>query len=649
MAKRVKSLVMVVIMMFSMVFVPEMQVAAKKPEMNFKVQMEAFMLRVGDTRRINVKSIKCLEKKQDWKLAKVTTSNKKKVTILRKNKKTGTAIIKGKRTGKAKITVYLKNKKKQTKKVVYLVTVKSRLKSIKIRSKSKRKISKSAATLQIGDMRQINVKPASLLKKGWKLTKATTSNKKNVAILSKNKKAGTVRIKAKRIGKAKITLYLKSNKRKAKKMVCNITVKPKGTTISSGNNLKRFDTSDWKFDNLVFIYDKLEHLPKLLNVPKEVTPIYSLKPQIKADSYKLNVKFEVPEGYETPSDMETEFVIKKAYPNVSSINFKDTEITLNSNGGYGIYATDLPDEVEVDHYEVNGKEMGLNYSIILPGTYHVKAFFKVKDLQNYNELTTPKEATLTVKKASFDTSNWKFDNLEFTYDKLEHLPKLLNVPKEVVPLYSLEPQIKAGNYKLTVNFAVPEGYEAIPDMETNFIIKKADPDVSGITFEYEGEEVTTKDADGSPIVSMLFNADSEDFYSLIKCKETSIPEELLFNHYIVDGQEQGEDYLITTPGKHVIEAVFKPKDLENYKEVETIKTILDLRYAFELSLDAKEDGEGHLAINIGVANIDKQGLGLTDMIFTLSGIEGLSYQDMESIMIGNQMKISFITQILVCY
>lgn len=165
-------------------------------------------------------------------------------------------------------------------------------------------------------------------------------------------------------------------------------------------------------------------------------------------------------------------------PDLEGVVFENKTVTYDG-GEKNVFATNVPEGIQVI-YEGNGK--------INAGEYTVTAKFYYDE-----ELLATKNATLTIKKATYDMSGVSFTDKTVTYSREQYGIEISgNLPEGVSVSYAGNGKSDVGSYTVVASFAGDsENYEPIPDMSAKLTIEPFS--VSRISFndqsfEYDGEE-----------------------------------------------------------------------------------------------------------------------------------------------------------------
>lgn len=167
---------------------------------------------------------------------------------------------------------------------------------------------------------------------------------------------------------------------------------------------------------------------------------------------------------------------------IENISFEDKEVTYDGTTHSIEISGELPQDVTVkytNNYQINA------------GIYEITAQF-VGDETKY-VLPDNMEATLTINKAVFDTSDLIFEDAIVEYNGNEQSIFVVgNLPKGVSVSYTNNQQVEVGSYEVTANFVqeTPNYFEIEPLKANLTIVKAGEMPVlfESETFSYDGLE-----------------------------------------------------------------------------------------------------------------------------------------------------------------
>jgi hypothetical protein len=169
---------------------------------------------------------------------------------------------------------------------------------------------------------------------------------------------------------------------------------------------------------------------------------------------------------ETPDEPKTEVF------DSSKLSFPDRIFTYDGNARGITVAGTLPEGVTVEYEGNNCTNVG---------TYTVTAKF----YQNGEYVEgADRTATLTIKPATYDMSTVIFSSKVFTYTGETFTPVMEGELPEGVS-YEITydgPIVNAGTYEIIARFTGDSNHNLIPPMKITYTVKKAQYDMSGVTF-----------------------------------------------------------------------------------------------------------------------------------------------------------------------
>ena len=210
-------------------------------------------------------------------------------------------------------------------------------------------------------------------------------------------------------------------------------------------NKVSYDTSVVGFENATFTYDKTAKSIYATNVPSGVQVAYTNNGQINASTYTVRVTFSVSDStnYEVIVPYkEATLTINKATIDMTGVTFANGTFTYDGSAKSIYVSNNLPEEITGVNYTNNGQ--------VNASTYTVTASFEY-DSDNYNDVDNM-TATLTINKASIDTSVVGFSNVTADYDGTAKSIMATNLPTSITVDYTNNGQINAGTYTITATF-----------------------------------------------------------------------------------------------------------------------------------------------------------------------------------------------------
>ena len=210
-------------------------------------------------------------------------------------------------------------------------------------------------------------------------------------------------------------------------------------------NKVSYDTSVVVFEDATFTYDKTAKSIYATNVPSGVQVAYTNNGQINASTYTVRVTFSISDStnYEvTVPYKEATLTINKATIDMTGVTFENGTFTYDGSAKSIYVSNNLPEEITSVNYTNNGQ--------VNASTYTVTASFEY-DPDNYNDVDNM-TATLTINKASIDTSVVGFSNVTVDYDGTAKSIMATNLPTSITVDYTNNGQINAGTYTITATF-----------------------------------------------------------------------------------------------------------------------------------------------------------------------------------------------------
>lgn len=346
------------------------------------------------------------------------------------------------------------------------------------------------------------------------------------------------------------------------------------------------------------------------------------------------------ENISAPADPEA--------PDLSGITFEDVTVTYNGDE-HSIYVDGvLPDGVSTE-YIGNGKTNAGEYEVT------VKFFFGGEEIEG-----AALKATLTIEKATADTSDIMLSRDNGGYNREPHIPALTGtVPDGVTVAYTylneagatVDEIVSVGTYKIIVSFVCNDpNYNEISDKEFTYTVSKGTYDMSGVrllstTKVYDGIEVipslsgtlpegvsasfTYKNALGETVEKMIdagvytvyatFSSDNANYYPIDPISATVTIEELVvdFDGIRFDSVTvpyDGGSHTITVAGELPagVRVVYEGGD----KTAVGAYEITARFYIGELEL---EDERRTATLTIIKGTVDMSGVGAVDASATYNG------------------------------
>ena len=236
-------------------------------------------------------------------------------------------------------------------------------------------------------------------------------------------------------------------------------------------NKKEIDNSNIDLPDATYTYDgSVKSLAYTGVLPSGISGVnYTGNNQTNAGIYDVVMTF----NYDTTNYTVTvlqlygTLTIEKATINMSGVTFNNGSFTYDGSAKSIYVSSNLPEEITNVNYTNNGQ--------VNAGTYTVTASF-VYDTDNYNEVSNI-TATLTINKATIDTSVVVFNNLTVDYDGTSKSITATNFPTGVTATYTGNGKINAGTYTVTATFVYDnDNYEVTVASKTATLkINKINP------------------------------------------------------------------------------------------------------------------------------------------------------------------------------
>ena len=312
-----------------------------------------------------------------------------------------------------------------------------------------------------------------------------------------------------------------------------------------------YDISDIVFQSQSFAYDgQSKSLVVSGTIPTGVVVSYLNNSLTEVGSITVTAVFSVDSNHNEIENMIATLAIYEG--TIPNISFDSKTITYDGEAKYIYISGTLPEGVEVS-YTNNGKTDVGTYTVIATLT---------DNLGNYETMTI--EATLTIKKASYDMSGIKFIDATYTYDGLEKVLEIEgDLPEGVEVSYSSNKLTNAGAIVVIASFTGDsKNYNLIDSMTATLTIEKASYDMSLVSIS-DNEVVY----DGSAKF-LEIEGDLPD--------GVEVSYVITLNSTIVNSA--------VTPGEYVFKAIFSVDS--NHNSIESISATLTIKKAsIDVSLE----------------------------------------------------------------
>ncbi len=247
-------------------------------------------------------------------------------------------------------------------------------------------------------------------------------------------------------------------------------------------NRAEFDMSGvrWQQDR-EFSYDGEVKSVRLTGLPEGLTPEYTDNTAIAAGEYTARADFTYDtKNWEKPDVTTCHWVIDRTPVDISAVSWDYDEPFVYDGFEKSVSVRDIPAGTTVAYS---------NSTAYKAGTYVAAAEIIPEDTDN---LTKSRLENLTwrIEKGDYDMSHvrWDYDK-PFTYDGTEFRVILRGLPEGVLPSYRGNAATDSGTYKATVSFTASDSrnFNTPEPMELDWEIRKADYDMSGASWDYDGE------------------------------------------------------------------------------------------------------------------------------------------------------------------
>ena len=243
-----------------------------------------------------------------------------------------------------------------------------------------------------------------------------------------------------------------------------------------------FDMSAVRWqENREFSYDGEIKSVRLTGLPDGLTPEYEGNAAAAAGEYTARAGFLYDEkNYKKPETATCHWVIERTPVDISAVNWDYDEAFVYDGTEKTVSARNVPEGTMVRYNNAKASQAG---------TYVAAAEIVPDDLEN---LTKSRLENLTwrIEKGDYDMSHvrWDYDK-PFTYDGSEFRVVLKGLPEGVLPAYRGNTARDAGTYKASVSFTAADSrnFNTPEPMELEWTIRKAEYDMSGASWDYEGE------------------------------------------------------------------------------------------------------------------------------------------------------------------
>jgi len=230
-----------------------------------------------------------------------------------------------------------------------------------------------------------------------------------------------------------------------------------------------------------FAYDGETKSVRLTGLPEGLTPEYTGNTASAAGEYTARAGFTYDEkNWEKPEAAACHWVIDRTPVDVSAVTWDYEEPFVYDGFDKTVGVRDIPAGTTVVYSNSTANKAG---------TYVAAAEIVPDDTDN---LIKSRIGNLTwrIEKGNYDMSHVRWDyEKPFTYDGTEFRVILRGLPEGVLPTYRGNTATDSGTYKATVSFTASDSrnFNTPEPMELDWEIRKADYDMSGASWDYEGE------------------------------------------------------------------------------------------------------------------------------------------------------------------
>ena len=230
-----------------------------------------------------------------------------------------------------------------------------------------------------------------------------------------------------------------------------------------------------------FSYDGEAKTLRLTGLPEGLTPEYSGNSASAAGEYTARAAFTYDEkNYEEPEVASCHWVIDRTPVDTSAVLWDYDEAFIYDGTDKTVEVRNVPEGTSVVYSNATARRAG---------TYVAAAEIVPEDTDNLLK-TRVENLTWRIDKGNYDMSHVRWDyEKPYTYDGTEFRVVLRGLPEGVLPSYRGNAATDAGTYRASVKFTVSDSsnFNTPDPMELEWEIRKADYDMSGASWDYEGE------------------------------------------------------------------------------------------------------------------------------------------------------------------
>ena len=236
----------------------------------------------------------------------------------------------------------------------------------------------------------------------------------------------------------------------------------------------------WDYDG-EFVYNGRMHEVSLVGLPEGIRAVYSGNAAAVTGSYTASAEL-IPYdtgNYNQPSVDDCSWKIVKADYDMSAVRWDYSGSKVYNGREQGVLLEQLPNGVSASYSGNEATEAG---------SYTAKAVLSVSDPENYN-VPSVSECDWEIARADYDMSGicWDYDPESCVYDGERKSVSIRKLPKNVTASYTGSSGVRAGDYTALASFETSDDNYNAPDPERfDWSIAKADHDMSGVSWDYNG-------------------------------------------------------------------------------------------------------------------------------------------------------------------
>lgn len=242
-----------------------------------------------------------------------------------------------------------------------------------------------------------------------------------------------------------------------------------------------FDMSEVRWqENREFAFDGDDKGIRLTGLPEGLSAEYSGNTASAAGEYTARAVFDYDEkNYEKPEIAACRWMIGRSPVDVSAVTWDYVDAFVYDGTDKTVAVRNIPEGSSVTYNNARASQAG---------TYVAAAEIVPDDTDNLVKARA-QNLTWRIDKGNYDMSHVRWDyERPFTYDGSEFRVVLKGLPEGVLPSYRGNTARDAGTYKASVTFTASDSrnYHTPEPMDLEWTVKKADYDMSGASWDYEG-------------------------------------------------------------------------------------------------------------------------------------------------------------------